>query len=173
VGVGPRLWRIQCRIGRLAGPNAAPPVARASHPNRRNLATCLRSRLLDIVHFAGSHARRHFDGLASNGILNLALTRSVQRANKNPIMQQAPRHFRARMCGRLIEPLEDLDLPQDEEFVLALRPFHESNNAEVIAALNDSAGAWSTAEHPELKTREDLDALVAGLRQQFERAHGE
>lgn len=88
-------------------------------------------------------------------------------------MERALRQFRARMCGRLIEPLEELDLPQDQEFMVALLPLHGEPDADVLIALRDSAGAWSAENHPELSSREDVVALVSHLRQGFDRGYGE
>jgi hypothetical protein len=88
-------------------------------------------------------------------------------------MEQAPRQFRARMCGQLIEPLEELELPQDQEFMVALSPLHGKTDADVLSALRDSAGAWSAANHPELSSREDVVALVSHLRRGFDRGYGE
>jgi len=88
-------------------------------------------------------------------------------------MEQVPRQFRARMCGRLIEPLEELDLPQGQEFVLAISPSLDARNADFLVALRDSAGTWSAERHPELGSREDVIAWVSELRQGFERGHGE
>ena len=77
------------------------------------------------------------------------------------------------MCGRLIEPLEELDLPQGQEFMLAISPPQDATKAQFLVALRDSAGTWSADSHPELRSRDDVVAWVSELRQGFERRHGE
>jgi hypothetical protein len=71
------------------------------------------------------------------------------------------------MRGRLIEPLEDLDLPDGEEFTLALNPPEPAKSSEIISAIRNSAGAWSDVAHPDLATREDVIARVSEARAGF------
>ena len=88
------------------------------------------------------------------------------------MMYQAPRRVRARMRGRLIEPLEDLDFPDGQELVVDVNPPDHSRPLGIGAALAESAGAWSDDSHPELTTRSDVTSLVALGRADFDRGHG-
>lgn len=87
-------------------------------------------------------------------------------------MQHSPRHVRARMRGRLIEPLEDLQLPDGQEITLAVNPPELPRADDLLGALAASAGAWSDEAHPDLMTREDVVARVARAREDFNRGRG-
>jgi len=39
---------------------------------------------------------------------------------------------------------------------------------EQLAAIEEGAGCWSDADHPELKTDEDIDSWLAGLRRSWD-----
>jgi hypothetical protein len=87
-------------------------------------------------------------------------------------MHQAPRHVRARMRGRLIEPLEDLELPDGQEITLDVNPPEPAERDDLLAAFTASAGAWSDQAHPELATREDIVKAVKDTREGFDRGYG-
>ena len=87
-------------------------------------------------------------------------------------MHQESRHVRARVRGRCLELLEDLDLPEGQEVTVAVEPSEASESSRVSMALRESAGAWSDDAHPELMTREDVVARVADVRARFDRGHG-
>jgi hypothetical protein len=76
------------------------------------------------------------------------------------------------MRGRLIEPFEDLGFPDGQELEVAVNPAEESGHLAIVAALTESAGAWTDDAHPELATRNDVIGLVASGRADFDRQHG-
>jgi hypothetical protein len=73
---------------------------------------------------------------------------------------------RARIRGRHLELLEDVDLPADREVTVGIEMPAEGQ-AGILDALRASAGAWSAEAHPERKTREDAIQFVRGLRAGF------
>jgi hypothetical protein len=83
-------------------------------------------------------------------------------------MEPVIRRVRARVRGRQLELLEDVDLPADREVTVGIEMPAESD-AGVVEALRASAGAWSAEEHPELGTREDVVRFVRNLRAGFDR----
>jgi hypothetical protein len=87
-------------------------------------------------------------------------------------MHHAPRHVRARVRGRLIEPLEDLELPDGQEITLDVNPPELPERDDLLTALAASAGAWSDQAHPELATRDDIVKAVSDAREGFERGYG-
>ena len=87
-------------------------------------------------------------------------------------MHQSPRHVRARIRGRLIEPLEDLELPDGQEITLAVNPPELPQVDDLSAALAASAGAWSDQAHPGLATRADIVDAVTSARASFDRSDG-
>jgi hypothetical protein len=87
-------------------------------------------------------------------------------------MHHAPRHVRARVRGSLIEPLEDLELPDGQEITLDVNPPEPPERDDLVAALAASAGAWSDQAHPELASREDIVKAVKDMREGFDRGYG-
>ena len=84
-------------------------------------------------------------------------------------MEPVIKKVRARVRGRQLELLEDVDLPADREVTVGIEMPPDESVALVVAALRASAGAWSAEAHPELGTREDAVRLVRGLRAGFDR----
>jgi hypothetical protein len=86
-------------------------------------------------------------------------------------MRTLTRRVRARVRGRHLELLEDLNLPPDQEVTVGIEvPVAETDA--LLRAIEESAGAWSDADHPDLKTREDVSRFLAVMRVGFERGHG-
>jgi hypothetical protein len=83
-------------------------------------------------------------------------------------MEPVIKRVRARVSGRHLELLEDVDLPSDREVNINIEMPSEAEPG-ILEALRASAGAWSAAAHPELKTREDAVHFVRGLRAGFDR----
>ena len=83
-------------------------------------------------------------------------------------MEPVIKRVRARVRGRQLELLEDVDLPADREVTVGIEMPAESV-AEVVEALRASAGTWSAEAHPELGTREDAVRFVRSLRAGFDR----
>ena len=75
------------------------------------------------------------------------------------------------MRGRLIEPLEDLEIPDGQELIVSVSQPELPGHSAVVAALVKSAGTWSDTAHPELATRSDVIGWVASVRADFERAN--
>jgi hypothetical protein len=88
------------------------------------------------------------------------------------MQQTSNRRVRARMRGRLIEPLEEVNIPDGQEFTMDLNVPFAQGTSPIAIALNESAGAWSDAVHPELMTRDDVIASVASARAGFDRGYG-
>jgi hypothetical protein len=88
------------------------------------------------------------------------------------MQQTSNRRVRARMRGRLIEPLEEVNIPDGQEFTMDLNVPVVQGTSPIAVALNDSAGAWSDAVHPELMTRDDVVSAVASVRAGFDRGYG-
>lgn len=61
--------------------------------------------------------------------------------------------MRARMRGRMIEPFEDLGVPDGQELEVAVNSAEESGPLAIVAVLTESAGAWTDGAYPELATR--------------------
>jgi hypothetical protein len=89
----------------------------------------------------------------------------TQDAPMEPVIKKV----RARVRGRQLELLEDVDLPADREVTVGIEMPPTDDIAEVVAALRASAGAWSDEAHPELRSREDAVRFVRGLRAGFDR----
>jgi hypothetical protein len=83
-------------------------------------------------------------------------------------MEPVIKRVRARVRGRHLELLEDVDLPADREVNVDIEMPSETEPG-ILEALRASAGAWSAEAHPELKTREDAVHFVRGLRARFDR----
>jgi hypothetical protein len=88
------------------------------------------------------------------------------------MQQTSNRRVRARMRGRLIEPLEEIDIPDGQEFTMDLNVPVVQGTSPIAIALNESAGAWSEAAHPELMTRQDVVCALASVRSDFDRGYG-
>jgi hypothetical protein len=93
-------------------------------------------------------------------------------AFENGKMQQGSRHIRARVRGRYLELLEDLDLPDGQDVTVTVAPPEANDQDRLNTALAASAGAWSDEAHPDLMTREDVVLAVADGRARLDRGHG-
>jgi hypothetical protein len=116
--------------------------------------------------------QRSTDFAASRRFGYAHLCRMPTLPGRSKHVHQSPRHVRARMRGRLIEPLEDLELPDGQEITLAVNPPDLPQLDDLPAALAASAGAWSDRAHPELATRADIVNAVASARVSFDRGDG-
>lgn len=86
-------------------------------------------------------------------------------------MSTRSRRVRARVDGRHLELLEDVNLPAGEEVTVIV----EVPSAEALALLNTidaSAGAWSDENHSDLATADDVVGYVRNLRDSYDRGHG-
>jgi hypothetical protein len=69
-------------------------------------------------------------------------------------MEPVIKRGRARVRGRHLELLEDVDLAADREVTVGIKMPSEVQPG-IVDAMRASAGAWSAEVHLELKTRED------------------
>lgn len=83
-------------------------------------------------------------------------------------MEPVIKRVRARVRGRSLELLEDVDLPSGGEVTVGIE-MPEEAQLPILDALNASGGAWTDAGHPDLETREDVTRLVRTMRAVFER----
>jgi len=81
------------------------------------------------------------------------------------------RRVRARVHGKSLELLEDVKLPDKAEVTVSIEV--PTKQETVAQALEESAGAWKDAEHPDLESRDDVVRHVTRVRAAFERGYGE
>lgn len=96
---------------------------------------------------------------------------SLLRDHRRPKLTRDAKRVRARIDGRRIQLLEDVELPPDGEVTISIE-VPDQNTAAMLRALDLSAGAWTDENHPELKSPQDVDAYVRGLRSAFQRGYG-
>lgn len=81
------------------------------------------------------------------------------------------RRVRARVDGRHLELLEDVNLPAGEEVTVIVEVASAETSA-LLNAIDASAGAWSDDGHGDLATADDVVGYVRNLRDSYDRDHG-
>jgi hypothetical protein len=77
-------------------------------------------------------------------------------------MEPVIKRVLARVRGRRLELLEDVDLPGDCEVNVEIE-IPSVAQPRIVEALRASGGVWSADAHPALKTQEDAVHVVRGL----------
>lgn len=84
-------------------------------------------------------------------------------------MNTVTKRVRARVRGQTLELLEDVLLPANDQEVTVNIEIPSEETTPVLQAIDECAGAWTAAAHPDLQTREDVVNAVRDLRLGLER----